>query len=130
MNLSNACSCMNNEAQIIGTISTNGSLDSQISETKQINSEINNLNVVTGSYVGFESEDIIVEVDEKHRTISAKLQTIQYESKLNFPNVGSSKLTYIDISENAIYRWDEKSLSYVCIGRDYEQIGTIMGGNA
>ncbi|MGN1200848.1 MAG: hypothetical protein ACI4R8_01100 [Candidatus Caccovivens sp.] len=130
MDFSNACSCMNNEAQITGTIAALSSLDSQILETKQINSEINNLNVVTGSYVGSESEDIIVEVDEKYRTISAKLQTIQYESKLNFPNVGSPNLTYIDISENASYRWDAETLKYVCVGRDYSDIGIISGGNA
>lgn len=36
----------------------------------------------------------------------------QYLSYLNFPNVGSDKVLYIDTSENQSYRWDPVNLKY------------------
>lgn len=54
----------------------------------------------------------------------------QYESKLNFPNVGDVNSLYIATSENAAYRWNENDLFYYCIGRDWQEIELINGGNA
>lgn len=131
MDLSKVCSCLNNEAQIDGTIKNEAQIGSELAEEKQINSDMSGLVVTTsGTYEGLETEDITVDVDNKNRTISAKIRQIQYKSKLEFPNVGSESLIYIDISENATYRWDIETLSYVCVGRDYAEIGIIMGGGA
>ena len=52
------------------------------------------------------------------------------ESYLNFPPVGKPNQMYIDITENAIYRWDDEETKYFCIGRDYNNIQLINGGNA
>ena len=88
------------------------------------------LNLVTADYVGGETDNIIVNIDNTTRTITATLKAIQYDSKLNFPNVGSSNLIYVDVEDSASYRWDNTTLSYVCIGRDFEQIEVITGGGA
>lgn len=48
-------------------------------------------------------------------------------SYLQFPTVGNPNRIYIDISDNATFRWDDTSLKYYCIGRDYAKITTIDG---
>lgn len=131
MDLSKVCSCLNNEAQIDGTINNEVQIGSELAEEKQIQSDMSGLIVTTaGVYTGIETDDIKVEVDNVNRTIKATLRQIQYNSKLEFPNVGSENLIYIDKSENATYRWDSETLSYVCVGRDYTEIGIITGGGA
>lgn len=58
-------------------------------------------------------------------------ETKTYDSLFDFPNRGSSDSLYISRNDNAIYRWDEANSKYFCIGRDYENIKTIIcGGNA
>lgn len=52
---------------------------------------------------------------------------ISMDSYLNFPSVGHSNQIYIDASENTTYRWDDESLKYYCIGRDYMNIKIIDG---
>lgn len=49
------------------------------------------------------------------------------DSYLNFPTVGYANQIYIDTSDNATYRWDEQSLKYYCVGRDYMNIKIIDG---
>lgn len=130
MDLSKVCSCLNNTAQIDGTISDTQQVQSTIESKEQILSEFNGLNVVAYVYNGGETKDIEVNVDNENKIITATLKSIQYKNKLNFPNVGSSNLLYVDIEESATYRWDTQTTSYVCVGRDYNQIGVISGGNA
>ncbi len=49
-----------------------------------------------------------------------------YPSYLNFPNVGSDKVLYIDTTENKSYRWDSVNLKYFIINEiDIE----IINGN-
>lgn len=120
MNLNKVCSCLGNSAQI----------QSVFSGAKQIDSDMSSLNLISVMYNGGETDNIIVNVDNTSRIITATLKAIQYENKLNFPNVGSSNLIYVDVEDSASYRWDNTTLSYVCIGRDFEQIEVITGGGA
>lgn len=55
---------------------------------------------------------------------------ISEESYLNFPSIGNENQIYIDTTDNATYRWDDASLKYYCIGRDYKQVEIINGGGA
>lgn len=130
MNLSKVCSCLNNTAHIDGVINNNTQIQSSIDSAGQIISQMNGLNLVTSDYKGGETDNIIVNVDSQNRTITATIKSIQYQSKLNFPNVGSSNLIYVDVEDNASYRWDADTLAYVCVGRDFEQIEVITGGGA
>lgn len=54
-------------------------------------------------------------------------KVIVKDSYLKFPPIGSSNQIYIDTTENATYRWDDKSLKYYCVGRDYMNIKIIDG---
>ena len=86
--------------------------------------------VITKSFEGIENDATETTVDNQARTIEVKLKPQQYASKYAFPNRGNSAVVYIDTKENASYRWDEESGTYVCIGTDYHQIKIINGGNA
>ena len=64
--------------------------------------------------------------------ITSQPATVVYisETYLEFPSVGDSHQIYIDIGNNAIYRWDDTAIKYFCIGRDYNEIQLINGGSA
>ena len=130
MDLSKVCSCLNNTAQIDGTINDTNQIQSTLETERHITSDFKDFNTIAYAYNGGETEDIKVNVDNENKIITATLKSIQYKNKLNFPNVGSSNLLYVDIEESATYRWDAQTTSYVCVGRDYNQIGVISGGNA
>lgn len=56
--------------------------------------------------------------------------TIAYNSVQAFPKVGDENTLYIAKNEDAVYRWNDEALSYYCVGRNYEEITYINGGNA
>lgn len=56
--------------------------------------------------------------------------TIQVDTRGVLPNRGSSDSVYFVKDENSTYRWDEDESKYYCVGRDYENIKIISGGNA
>ena len=85
---------------------------------------------ITKTYEGIENDTVAVLVDNKARTIEVKLKPQQYQSKYAFPNRGDASVIYIDVKENASYRWDETTGQYVCIGTDFTQIKIINGGSA
>lgn len=69
-------------------------------------------------------------------TLSGKLSTqikdvteiMQYGSIYEFPNQGVTSTLYITSDENAAYRWDLSNNRYYCIGRNYQEIEEINGG--
>lgn len=130
MILDKDCNNLNNLEEIDSEIKNINHINSEIQSTEQVENDFDILTTVTAIYTGEDTEDIIMNVDNQRKVISATIQQIQYESKLNFPNIGSEHLIYIDMSENATYRWDKENLAYVCVGRDYTEIGVISGGKA
>ena len=79
-----------------------------IPELTSIKNEIDNLKVQSGNSTGCVS-------------------VMSYGA---LPNIGSPGIVYIVEDENAAYRWDQDELKYYSIGRDYEEIKVIFGGNA
>ena len=57
-------------------------------------------------------------------------EDLKFSTRLEFPNVGDSSKLYIAINENKIYRWDNGSATYYCVGSDYNDIKTIDCGGA
>lgn len=53
-----------------------------------------------------------------------------YGYKNALPLVGNEGTIYTVTDENAQYRWDSSLQTYVAIGRDYQEITIINGGNA
>lgn len=54
----------------------------------------------------------------------------QVNTLSELPSVGDVNGVYFVINENATYRWDSVNLKYECVGRDYDNIHVINGGNA
>lgn len=46
----------------------------------------------------------------------------------NLPALGNTSTIYIVDGENAVYRWDNATLTYYCIGRDWKEIQGVTGG--
>ena len=79
--------------------------------------------------------------DELRREVASKWSELNYfgesdywiaQTRFGFPSVGRSDVLYQAIEENAIYQWDENSLSYVYLKAIEEplDIEIINGGNA
>lgn len=93
-----------------------------LNNIEQIDSELSNFVEVTKKYEGINTDNIELTVDNNKNQIYANISQVQYNSKLEFPSVGSEKLIYVDLAENSLWRFDKDSSQYICVGRDYTQI--------
>lgn len=130
MELDKTCNNLDNVEQIDSELAQEFQLESDIQEENEIDSSIEGLTEVSIQYSGENTDNIEMIVNNQKGTISANIVATQYKSKLEFPNVGSERLIYVDLSENSLWRFDKEKLIYICVGRDYSELDTINGGNA
>lgn len=90
----------------------------------------NSYATVTREYKGVENEGAAVVVDNKANTIEVTLKPHSFASRLEFPNVGNEAFLYVDEGANKVYRWNNATMTYCCVGSDYTDIKIINGGNA
>lgn len=62
------------------------------------------------------------------KTASTIVKELTFNNRFEFPSIGRSDLMYVATDENRTYRFDEESLTYYCIGSDYNEIKTIKCG--
>lgn len=55
------------------------------------------------------------------------VKELTFNNRFEFPSIGRSDLMYVATDENRTYRFDEESLTYYCIGSDYNEIEVIQG---
>lgn len=124
MELDKGCNNLKNVEQIDSTVSNTEHINSELSEDGQVSSEINGLVQVEvdAKYTGDTTDSIEVIVDNAAKKISANLIQTQYNSRTEFPEIGSNKLLYVDLSDNSIWRYDIISSDYVQIGK----VGTVI----
>ena len=77
---------------------------------------------VSGSIGG--SGDIVGNV-EKADNIYVK--ETEFNNRYEFPSIGKPNMIYVAKDENKTYRFNEDSLTYYCIGSDYNEIEVIQG---
>ncbi|WP_418991738.1 hypothetical protein [Alistipes sp.] len=53
-----------------------------------------------------------------------------FTSYRSFPNVGNPDMLYLDKQADKLCRWDSVNLKYCVIGKHYDEIEIIHGGNA
>ena len=103
----------------------------QINELKEL---IENIDVPAGSVTEEEVDQKINqlrdELDSLKGQVGNSTGCVSVISYGALPNIGSAGIVYIVEDENAAYRWDQDELKYYSIGRDYEEIKIIFGGNA
>ena len=54
------------------------------------------------------------------------VEELEFKTYFEFPNIGEKNKIYIATDENAVYRFDENTLTYYAIGRDYNEINIIQ----
>ena len=57
-----------------------------------------------------------------------KRSIVRVDAVANLPAIGSSGTLYLVSSENAIYACDESTVTYFCVGRDYNGMGESNAG--
>lgn len=69
--------------------------------------------------------------EEKTKLSEVVAGVEQYNSKNDFPNIGTEKTIYVDKTANKSYRFDVSTNIYIIVGSDYEDIVIIncQGGN-
>ena len=55
------------------------------------------------------------------------VKEIEFNNRYEFPSIGKENMIYVARDENRAYRFDEESLTYYCIGSDYNEIEVIQG---
>ena len=55
------------------------------------------------------------------------VKEIEFKNRYEFPSIGKENMIYVARDENKTYRFDEESLTYYCIGSDYNEIEVIQG---
>lgn len=75
-----------------------------------------------------EVEDFGARLSKLEERVEKIIQTYGYKSAL--PLKGEENVIYLITDENAQYYWSEAANSYLCVGRDYNEISIIDGGNA
>lgn len=73
-------------------------------------------------------EDFEARLSDLEEQVEKIVQTYGYKSAL--PLKGEENVVYVVTDENAQYYWNETTSSYFCMGRDYNEISVIDGGNA
>ena len=104
----------------------------------QLRDELLAKNYITESDVDRKLEDSIIpelntikdDIDDLKVQVGSNTGCVSVKSYGALPNIGSVGIVYIVEDENAAYRWDRDELKYYSIGRDYEEIQVIFGGNA
>lgn len=56
------------------------------------------------------------------------VKELTFKNRFEFPSIGEANLLYIAIDENKLYRFDSETLTYYCVGADYNDIKVIQCG--
>ena len=84
------------------------------------------LDLVGASYL----KDKIIECLKEYTDAKTSELILRYQSIHEFPIIGDESKLYISTSTNSLYRWDDTSIKYYCIGSDYNNIEVINGGSS
>lgn len=54
------------------------------------------------------------------------VKEVEFNNRYEFPSIGKENMIYVARDENALYIFDTTQNIYHCIGRDYNEIGSIQ----
>lgn len=60
--------------------------------------------------------------------LDVKRPVIHISSRDELPAIGSGNAVYVVDNESAVYIFNESTLTYTCVGRDYKEITEINAG--
>ena len=96
------------------------SIDLEIEPVNDIDLEFSDVKVIGFEYKGAGTDNIELTVNNDEKTISATLKQVQYDSKEQFPDIGSDRLIYVDLSDNSL--WFYKNGEYVSASADLSDL--------
>lgn len=99
---------------------------SEISAVNQISSEIGGYTEVVMKYTGVSSDNIIVEVDSKLKTIYATMRENKFATRADFPQVGSDRQIYVDLSDKSLWIYDKNTEMYVAVYKRSSDVLTFQ----
>lgn len=100
-------------------------LCSEISQSATISSEIGGYTEVVMRYSGISSDNILVEVDSKEKTIYATMKQNKFATMSDFPEVGSDRQIYVDLSDRSLWIYDIQSGMYANVYKRSAEILTF-----
>ena len=54
------------------------------------------------------------------------VKELEFANRFEFPSIGKGDMIYVATDEHAAYIFDGEQNVYICIGRDYREIGAIQ----
>lgn len=119
----------NSIRQINGSVIQSNNLSGEINQNENIR-EMTFANNISGL---ISNTNMSGEIDksnclsgESGKVIIPKDKELVFKNYQQFPTIGAADLLYISTDDNSIYRFNEDTLTYVCVGRDYKEIDTIQ----
>lgn len=65
--------------------------------------------------------------DPNRNVYGVQASGLEYDDSDDFPYEGNPEILYIAKNENKLYRWDELTQKYYCVGSDYSELEAIGG---
>ena len=75
-------------------------------------------------------DEEIIDLKQRVSALESSTKEIQVNTLFDLPETGQVGIVYIVVKENAAYRWDAEGSNFICIGRDWNEIQCINGGDA
>lgn len=111
-----------NSALLCGDVNQNiivsGSLNQNITAVKNkiIQNTLLNGKIGNDTFLGGEIKN----------TAEFSKKELYFSSRFEFPNIGEENRLYVASDEGAVYLFSAETLCYICAGRDYNRIETIV----
>ena len=75
-------------------------------------------------------DEDIIDLKQRVTALESSAKEVQVSTLFDLPQIGQVGIVYIVVKENAAYRWDAEGGNFICIGRDWNEIQCINGGDA
>lgn len=118
----------NNANGIESGFSDNNFTNSDKSKVLSIDNKLEVANIIAGTNITLSTlnNDITISSTGSSNNMLIK----RYDTKLDLPVVGDESFLYMITDEFASYIWSDTTNLYYCVGRDFNEINIINGGNA
>ena len=119
----------NSVRQMNGSVSQSNNLSGEINQNENIREMTFTSNVsgqISNTNMSGDIDKSNCLSGESGKVRIPKDKELVFKNYQQFPVIGAADLLYIATDDNSIYRFNEDTLTYVCVGRDYKEIDTIQ----
>lgn len=121
MNISGS---ITDDTLICGNINENTALNSHLIQ----NDTVIECNINQKAFLNVEiNKDTFLNGGIKEAVDFSKKE-LYFSNRFEFPSIGQEDRLYVASDEGAVYLFSAETLCYICMGRDYNKIDTIVCG--